>query len=148
MSTPPNHGKPWSAEEILNVQKAYRNGASVTNLMHLFGRTRIAINAKLSHWQDRQDYSVPEICPDCRPILKQGKVLPMKIVIEDKKLINGVDIKDMSDDDVFKLIAQAESEVKKLSTIEHQPKVLKERIEHLNTGIADLVALWDEHTAK
>lgn len=66
----------------------------------------------------------------------------MNIKIESRTFVNGRDIKDYSDNQLFDLISEAEAEARRLEAIETKPAKLTARIEELKTGakaLADAV---------
>lgn len=63
--------------------------------------------------------------------------------ITTKTLLNGKDIAEMSDEQLYDAISAAEAEIKKCEAIEHKPKKLVAKIAELNDGIAALVAHMD-----
>lgn len=65
------------------------------------------------------------------------------IDITTKTLINGRDIKELSDSEVFQLIADEEARIAELEKIKAQPKKLVAEIEKRKAGIAALVAHLD-----
>jgi len=65
------------------------------------------------------------------------------IEVTTKTLINGIDIKEYSDAQVYQLIADQEAEIDRLSTIKAKPKKLVAEIEKRQAGIAALVAYLD-----
>lgn len=65
------------------------------------------------------------------------------IEITDKTLINGVDIKDFKDSEVYDLIAAQEAEIARLEAIKAKPKKLVAEIAKRQEGIAALVAHLD-----
>lgn len=65
------------------------------------------------------------------------------IEITNKTLINGVDIKDFKDSEVYDLIAAQEAEIARLEAIKAKPKKLVAEIAKRQEGIAALVAHLD-----
>lgn len=66
------------------------------------------------------------------------------IVITTKTLVNGQDIAEMADSQVYDLIARQEADIKELEKIEAKPKKLVAEIEKRRAGIAALVAHLDK----
>lgn len=65
------------------------------------------------------------------------------ITVETRTFVNGVDAKQLSDDNIFAKIAEAEAEIERLNKIKRKPKALQARIDALTAGIDALVALSD-----
>lgn len=70
------------------------------------------------------------------------------IEITTKTLINGQDIKGLTDSQIYSLIADQEAEIKKLEAIENKPKRLVNEIEKRKAGIKALVDYLDSKEAK
>ena len=64
--------------------------------------------------------------------------------IQNQTLINGRNIKDMTDDQLFDLIAAEEAKIKALRAIENKPQKLKDRINKMQKDIETLIQLIDE----
>lgn len=73
----------------------------------------------------------------------QEPTMAKPIDITTKTLINGRDIKELSDSEVFQLIADEEARIAELEKIKAQPKKLVAEIEKRKAGIAALVAHLD-----
>lgn len=73
----------------------------------------------------------------------QEPTMAKPIDITTKTLINGRDIKELSDSEVFQLIADEEARIAELEKIKAQPKKLVAEIEKRKAGIATLVAHLD-----
>lgn len=68
----------------------------------------------------------------------------MSIKITNRTLVNGQDISNYTDEQLFGLIRNAEGEIKTLNAIENKPQRLVRRIQELHDGVASLVKLLDE----
>lgn len=68
---------------------------------------------------------------------------PAIIDITTKTLVNGTDIKDMADSQVYDLIASQEAAIADLEKINAKPKKLVAEIDKRKAGIAALVAYLD-----
>ena len=64
--------------------------------------------------------------------------------IQNQTLVNGRNIKDMTDDQLFDLIAAEEAKIKALRAIENKPQKLKDRINKMQADIETLIKLIDE----
>lgn len=69
---------------------------------------------------------------------------PTAMNIENQTLVNGRNIKDMTDDQLFDLIAKEEAAIKALRAIENKPQKLKDRINKMQADIEHLIRLIDE----
>lgn len=65
------------------------------------------------------------------------------ISLETPTFLNGKDIRNYSDAELFEIIRRDEAEIKNLMGIEAKPKALKDRINELQAGIDKLVAFMD-----
>lgn len=65
------------------------------------------------------------------------------IEVTTQTLVNGKDVKDFSDAEVYQLIADQEAEIDRLNAIKAKPKKLVAEIEKRQAGIAALVAYLD-----
>lgn len=68
--------------------------------------------------------------------------------IETHHSLDGENLKHLSDDTLFKKIAQAESQIEELDKIQNKPKALKNRIDTLRSDIEKLVAFMDDRSDK
>lgn len=66
------------------------------------------------------------------------------IEITTKTYVNGQDIADMSDAQIYELLASEEMKIKELEKIENKPKRLRAEIERRSEGILALVKYLDE----
>lgn len=64
--------------------------------------------------------------------------------ITNQTLVNGRNVKDMPDSELFSLIADEEARIEELSKIKAQPKRLKDEIAKRQQAVLDLVALLDK----
>jgi hypothetical protein len=65
------------------------------------------------------------------------------ITITNPTLVNGTDAANMTDDQIFGIIKQAEADIKTMSEIQNKPKKLQARIDALTDSIAHLVTIVD-----
>jgi len=145
---PPNRGKIWRVEDVQELRARYKQGASVTELMGAFGRTRESISAKLTPYgrRDASGYTVVEefYRIPAKTAYAINKEKAMQLNIENRQFVNGTDVKTMTLDDFVQLIGNAGEAIKKLDAVSPKPKALINRIEKLRTGIVTLVNLCDE----
>lgn len=69
---------------------------------------------------------------------------PTAMNIENQTLVNGQNIKNLTDDQLFDLIAKEEAAIKALRAIENKPQKLKDRINKMQADIEHLIRLIDE----
>lgn len=69
---------------------------------------------------------------------------PTAMNIENQTLVNGQNIKNLTDDQLFDLIAKEEAAIKALRAIENKPQKLKDRINKMQADIEHLIKLIDE----
>lgn len=69
---------------------------------------------------------------------------PTAMNIENQTLINGQNIKNLTDDQLFDLIAAEEAKIKALRAIENKPQKLKDRLNKMQADIDHLIRLIDE----
>ena len=134
-------------------REALANGKAVLsaphNLCHLYLRGKPDRNFSY----DPSCYSVVEptmantlnlsTIPKDEPIMATSK----PIEITTKTLINGGDAKDLSNADIYILIASEEARIKELSGIAAKPKRISEEISKRQAGIDALVAYLDAQPA-
>ena len=76
-------------------------------------------------------------------INQQQEKYPM-ITITHKTYVNGTDIKDLTDTDLFGIIAEQETAMEYLRKIDHQPQKLVKQLAGMEATIAELIKLIDE----
>lgn len=74
---------------------------------------------------------------------KENIVSKQALEITTKTFINGVDIGNMADSDIYNLIAAEEARIKELEKLEARPKRLVAELDKRRAGIAALVAYLD-----
>lgn len=94
-------------------------------------------------WPDQKRAGEPPVSPQSQPQSQPTQEQSIMLNITTKTLINGVDIADKTNDQLFDAIAQAEAEIAKLNAIQSKPKALVVKIEELKAGIAALVSHMD-----
>lgn len=121
---------------------------TAASLAHRFGYT-------LGPTEDQQvadavDEAFAQLTQPVKPqLIKEDIMTTSKtaINITTKTFINGEDVANMSDSQVYDLIAQQEKDIEKLESIKHKPKKLVKEIEDRKAGIAALVAYLDSKEA-
>lgn len=64
-------------------------------------------------------------------------------LFETKHLVNGKNIKDCTDEELFQAIAQIEEKIKELKKIKHKPKSLQTKLATMELDITSIVMLMD-----
>lgn len=82
------------------------------------------------------------------PQLQPEEPTMKHIEITTKTLVNGRDVSEMSDADIYSLISQQEAHVESLSAIKNKPLRLQREIEKCEAGIQALVKFLDDKDAK
>ncbi len=88
-------------------------------------------------------------CPDCdgrgwiKPTIKK-ETPAMGLKIEDKKFVNGHDIKDYTEAGLYELLAQSQAEIDQLAALPGNSKKIARKIEQLKAAQAELVELIDK----
>jgi hypothetical protein len=85
----------------------------------------------------------PEIQPDHQVTTTQEILMDAIIEITTKTLVNGKDVAEMKDSEVYALIAAQENKVKELEAIGNKPKKLVAEIDKRKAGIQALVDYLD-----
>lgn len=83
---------------------------------------------------------LPSTTPEKEPIMDAKTTI---IEVTTKTLVNGKDVKEMPDAEIYQLIADQEAEIERLNAIKAKPKKLVAEIEKRQGGIAALVAYLD-----
>lgn len=83
---------------------------------------------------------LPSTTPEKEPIMDAKTTI---IEVTTKTLVNGKDVKEMSDAEVYQLIADQEAEIARLEAIKAKPKKLVAEIGKRHEGIAALVTYLD-----
>lgn len=150
------HGRPWTAEEYGLLRKSFMQGHSLQQMCELLQRPADGTLNKLRYLRLVEFDS--RRCCDCYvalPInhparlahstteLKKEEPTMNKNLIETKTFVNGIDASDMSDTEIFSLIAKTEAEIGKLEAIKTPSKKLAEAIAKLKTGVAELAEYVD-----
>ena len=151
------HGKPWLEAEEQNLERLFRAGLQLKQLCEelqrpaagtLFRLCKLGMLRRdetgLHHY--RYYYAVYvekqlDAQTQTQPTTQEPKMTAP--TIETKTFIAGKDAKNMSDSEIFALIAELEADVDKLSSIRNKPKKLVASIEKTQAEIAKLVEYVD-----
>ena len=151
------HGKPWLEAEEQTLERLLRAGLQLKDLCEELQRPaagtlirlcKLGLLRKEDTGQYRYRYyyaaSVEkqlDVQTQTQPTTQEPKMAAP--TIETKTFIAGKDAKNMSDSEIFALIAELESDVDKLSSIRNKPKKLVASIEKTQAEIAKLVEYVD-----
>lgn len=148
------HGKPWQPEEWQNLRNLYMAGMSLEDICKTLqrpadGTVNKLLDAGLIRYDSMTfEYYVrvqpnPQATPQPSPPTKKETPVS-KPLIEAKILINGVDATDMSDTEIFRLIAKTEAEIASLESIKTPSKKLADAISKLKTDVVKLAEYVDQ----
>jgi len=151
------HGKPWLEAEEQNLERLFRAGFQLKDLCEELQRPAAGALIRLCKlgllrkeetglYRYRYCYSASvekqlDVQTQTQPTTQEPKMAAP--TIETKTFIAGKDAKNMSDSEIFALIAELESDVDKLSSIRNKPKKLVASIEKTQAEIAKLVEYVD-----
>ena len=153
------HGKPWIASELKDLCRWFMEGKSLQHIIQLSGRSAGGVLPKLREahlivsmpavrpYYPDYAYAVDIDEPTEQPITEvqpiEEPTMTTLANIENKVLIQGQDAANMSDDQIFDLIAKLEAQQARLNNIGTKPKKLTAKIEALSNDIALLVEYVD-----
>lgn len=150
LGEPANKGKPWTYEELDDLRRAYHRGLTLIELCKLLGRPPTGVTNKLCELNilgiERGTYlryvkQQPKNKSETQ--VTEKEIVMSNANIETKVFIQGKDATEMTDAQIFSLIAKLEGEQDKLSQIKNKPKKLVAAIESLTTDIQKLVDYVD-----
>ncbi len=151
------HGQLWHAEELDKLWELFFQGLNLQQTCEKMQRPAAGVLAKLAQLRilcydtRTNSYSVTD-----RALRKLSPSQPTEtkehtmsnpnhpIVITEQTLVNGLDIKLMSNSELYGLIAAQEAYIEKLSKLKAQPQRLKAEIAERQQAINDLVELIDQ----
>ena len=143
------HGKPWSTDEIENMENLFKRGHSLAGLCELLQRPAAGVVPKLEQRgliQYSGDDSFYFNCvaeKDVKPQTQPEPIMANAPTIETKTFIAGVDASTMSDEQIFKKIAMLESTMDSWATLKNRPTKLTKKLAEIEADIAALVAYVD-----
>lgn len=153
------HGRPWLTSELVALERWFKEGKTLQQIVELSGRSTGGVIPKLQaarliepvttsqlyhpDYLYRVDIDEPTEQPitETQPIEELTMTTPANI--ENKILIQGQDAANLSDDQIFDLIAKLEGQQARLKSIDNKPKKLTAKIEALSNDIALLVEYVD-----
>lgn len=145
-----NSGKKWSSEELALLRHNYNLGLDLTEICTRHKRPKSGVLNKLCELRLLRYNAVgynyivvakPKNKPETQVTEKESTMSNANI--ETKVFIQGKDASEMTDAQIFSLIAKLESEQDKLSQIKNKPKKLVAAIEALTADIQKLVDYVD-----
>ena len=151
------HGKPWLEAEEQTLERLFRAGFQLKQLCEELQRPAAGTLTRLCKLGLLRKEATGQYCyryyysasvekqldaqTQTQPTTQEPKMTAP--TIETKTFIAGKDAKNMSDSEIFALIAELESDVDKLSSIRNKPKKLVASIEKTQAEIAKLVEYVD-----
>jgi hypothetical protein len=165
-----NYGNPWSKRELEQLVELYRKDLTLHQMCHALGRPASGVVAKLEQtrcirktnygaaYGSRANYERCKVAAPSTSTLPATSEAPAgaeettmsEKTIETRVLIQGQNAAEMSDKQIFSLIAKLEKEIKAMSEIERKPKKLVAAIDQIKADIDKLVEYVDsrEEVAK
>ena len=170
------HGRPWTYNELAELYRLFMAGTRLHDLVLFMGHSSGGILSKLVEMKlvvsgmtstKYADYSASRYYYDCdvnfeekkeetemnetdvdniMRTLGASKASKAK-VIEDIVLIHGTNANDCSDDEIFQLIAELESQKASFEKIQSKPKKLQDKIAGIDTDIKKLCEFVDARPA-
>lgn len=154
------HGKIWTPYEEDKLRELFRAGSNLVSMCAQMQRPAAGVLARLVKLKllnrgivDPWKYYYverPTVSPEhiihhaCKSATPKETAMPAPTpVIETRTLIHGRDAANMTDTEIFGLIGELESKIKKLEGIEAKPKKLVAAIDALKVDIAKLVDYVD-----
>lgn len=144
-------GHTWLKEDYMLIKERYNEGASLYELCNESGRSPHSVLAKLVELKilavEPKTYNYTVLIKpghlelNSKPTEKE--IIMSNANIETKVFIQGKDATEMTDAQIFSLIAKLEGEQDKLSQIKNKPKKLVAAIEALTLDIEMLVEYVD-----
>ena len=161
------YGAVWEVSELEELKQAFLKGVRLKGLCEALERPASGILTKLCnplgvlsydttccsyHYTNRalkalaEHGLMPAPCnePQPQPQPKKEATTMKTITITNQTLVNGRNVKDLTDSELFSLIAEQEAHIEELSKIKAQPKRLKDEIAKRQQAVLDLVALLDK----
>lgn len=148
------HGMPWTSYEYDRLKDLFQKGSSLKTMCEAMQRPAEGVLAKLISCghivPDTDHYNRYNYAPaskvafdDCHESTPVKEVTMTKNLIESKVFVNGTDATDMSDAEIFRLIAKTEDEISKLKAIKTPSKKLSDAISKLEADVIKLAEYVD-----
>lgn len=146
-----NSGKKWSSEELASLRHNYNLGLDLAEICTRHKRPKSGVLNKLCELRllryNSANYRYVVVSKPKNVNQNETKtekeIIMSNANIETKVFIQGKDASEMTDAQIFSLIAKLESEQDKLSQIKNKPKKLVAAIEALAIDIEKLVEYVD-----
>lgn len=144
-----NSGKKWEAEELSALVENYNLGLSLHDICVRHKRPKSGVLNKLCELRilryssANYNYIVVAKPKNVNKVETEKEILMSNANIENKVFIQGKDATEMTDAQIFSLIAKLEGEQDKLSQIKNKPKNLVAAIHALTLDIEMLVEYVD-----
>lgn len=144
-----NSGKRWEAEELSVLVENYNLGLSLHDICVRHKRPKSGVLNKLCELRilryipANYSYIVVAKPKNVNKVETEKEIIMSNANIENKVFIQGKDATEMTDAQIFSLIAKLESEQDKLSQIKNKPKKLVAAIHALTLDIEMLVEYVD-----
>lgn len=142
-------GKTWTVEEVEHLNKLFSQGLGLSNICKLLQRPAAGVLAKLENLVDRDDsggywYRYDNTVKPTETTKEQTmSTNTTSPVVKTQTLIAGQDAANLSDGEIFRLIAKIEGEITSLSSIKAKSNKLAAAIKAKEKDISDLVAVVD-----
>ena len=144
-----NSGKKWEAEELSVLVENYNLGLSLHDICVRHKRPKSGVLNKLCELRilryssANYSYIVVAKPKNVNKVETEKETIMSNANIENKVFIQGKDATEMTDAQIFSLIAKLEGEQDKLSQIKNKPKKLVAAIHALTLDIEMLVEYVD-----
>ena len=144
-----NSGKKWEVEELAALRENYNLGLSLHDMCVRHKRPKSGVLNKLCELRilryssANYSYIVVAKPKNVNKVETEKETIMSNANIENKVFIQGKDATEMTDSQIFSLIAKLESEQDKLSQIKNKPKKLVAAIHALTLDIEMLVEYVD-----
>lgn len=144
-----NSGKRWEVEELAALRENYNLGLSLHDICVRHKRPKSGVLNKLCELRllryNSANYSYIVVAKpkNVNKTETEKEIIMSNANIETKVFIQGKDATEMTDAQIFSLIAKLESEQDKLSQIKNKPKKLVAAINALTLDIEMLVEYVD-----
>ena len=144
-----NSGKKWEVEELAALRENYNLGLSLHDICVRHKRPKSGVLNKLCELRilryssASNSYIVVAKPKNVNKVETEKEIIMSNANIENKVFIQGKDATEMTDAQIFSLIAKLEGEQDKLSQIKNKPKKLVAAIHALTLDIEMLVEYVD-----
>ena len=145
------HGLTWTPDEYITLARLFVAGHDLKYISEALQRPADGVISKLQRGRyicyDYTDgcyrVSNPTQPATTQPATTKKELTMPKPLIESKVFVNGIDATDMSDAEIFRLIAKTEDEIAKLRAIKTASKKLSSAISKLEADVTKLAEYAD-----